>query len=170
MSVGCMPTRINVWLVSCCTCTGCKMPHPPCLMSQLLRLQVRSLVQVLPFIDKVEADPFNSHPTDTSMMGPDALQRFMADEKLPAIQVRTPLVELPLGATEDRICGAPPHLSISVSQCPVRAQGIALPFRCLLCDEWQAVGATCTRCEVLGCPDTCGGFSVTITRCRHHRY
>lgn len=38
-------------------------------------------------------------------MGPDALQRFRAGEKLPATTMRTPLVELPLGATEDRICG-----------------------------------------------------------------
>ena len=37
-------------------------------------------------------------------MGPDALQRYLRGEKLPAAVMRTPLVELPLGATED------PHL------------------------------------------------------------
>lgn len=73
-------------------------------------LQVRSLVEVLPFIDIIEGDPFNSSPTDPKIMGPDALQRFQAGEALPAARMRTPLVELPLGATEDRICGAPlPH-------------------------------------------------------------
>lgn len=63
-------------------------------------------MQVLPFIDVVEGDPFNSHPEDTKLMGPDALARFSAGETLPATTMRTPLVELPLGATEDRICGA----------------------------------------------------------------
>jgi magnesium chelatase subunit I len=66
---------------------------------------VRAIAQLLPQIDVVEGDPFNSSPTDPKLMGPDALQRFRAGEKLPATTMRTPLVELPLGATEDRICG-----------------------------------------------------------------
>lgn len=68
--------------------------------------QVRSLVDVLPEIEVVEDDPFNSSPTDPKMMGPEALRRHQAGETLPAAHARTPLVELPLGATEDRICGA----------------------------------------------------------------
>jgi hypothetical protein len=36
---------------------------------------------------------------DPKQMGPDALQRYAKGEKLPATQMRTPLVELPLGAT-----------------------------------------------------------------------
>lgn len=63
-------------------------------------------MQVLPFIDVVKGDAFNSHPTDTKRMGPSALERVAAGEALPSEQMRTPLVELPLGATEDRICGA----------------------------------------------------------------
>lgn len=66
---------------------------------------VRAVAQLLPEIDVVADDPFNSSPTDAKLMGPDALQRFRAGEKLPAARIRTPLVELPLGATEDRICG-----------------------------------------------------------------
>lgn len=66
---------------------------------------VRSLVDLLPMIDVVQDDPFNSHPTDPKLMGPYALQRYAKGEKLPATTMRTPLVELPLGATEDRICG-----------------------------------------------------------------
>jgi Mg-chelatase subunit ChlI len=66
---------------------------------------VRAVAQLLPEIDVVENDPFNSSPTDPKMMGPDALARFRAGEKLPSVKARTPLVELPLGATEDRICG-----------------------------------------------------------------
>lgn len=66
---------------------------------------VRSLVELLPLIDVVKDDPFNSSPTEPKLMGPDALARFAAGEKLPAVKTRTPLIELPLGATEDRICG-----------------------------------------------------------------
>ena len=66
---------------------------------------VRAVAQLLPEIDVVVDDPFNSSPTDPKYMGPDALQRFRAGEALPTAKVRTPLVELPLGATEDRICG-----------------------------------------------------------------
>lgn len=67
---------------------------------------MRSLIEVLPFLDVVENDPFNSSPDDPKMMGPDALEHFSKGEQMPSTQIRTPLVELPLGATEDRICGA----------------------------------------------------------------
>jgi len=66
---------------------------------------VRSLVDLLPEIDVVVDDPFNSHPTDPKLMGPEALLQFRSGKQLPATKARTPLVELPLGATEDRICG-----------------------------------------------------------------
>lgn len=74
-------------------------------------VQVRSLTAVLPDIDVVEGDAFNSSPTDPGLMGPDALSRFRAGETLPSVLKSTPLVELPLGATEDRICGAQPTCS-----------------------------------------------------------
>lgn len=45
------------------------------------------------------ANPLCHATADPKMMGPDALQRHLAGEKLPAAQMRTPLVELPLGAT-----------------------------------------------------------------------
>ena len=66
---------------------------------------VRSVVDLLPNIDVVDNDSFNSDPADPKNMGPDALQRYLKGEKLPFHKIRTPLVELPLGATEDRICG-----------------------------------------------------------------
>lgn len=66
---------------------------------------VRSLVNILPEIDVVPEDPFNSSPTDAKAMGPDCLARYRKGERLPAASRPTPLVELPLGATEDRICG-----------------------------------------------------------------
>ncbi|KAL0049600.1 hypothetical protein WJX82_005675 [Trebouxia sp. C0006] len=66
---------------------------------------VRAMVDLLPEIEVVPGDPFNSSPTDTNLMGPGALQMYRTGEKLPTGQAKTPLVELPLGATEDRICG-----------------------------------------------------------------
>ena len=50
------------------------------------------MVDLLPEITVVDGDPFNSDPYDPSLMGPDALLRFRAGEKLPAVQARTPLV------------------------------------------------------------------------------
>lgn len=88
-------------------------------------VQVRSLVEVLPFIDVVEGDPFNSSPTDPKIMGPDALQRFEAGEAMPSVRIRTPLVELPLGATEDRICGASARLLPAVR--PPPRQSLRIP-------------------------------------------
>lgn len=52
------------------------------------------MVDLLPDIDVVVDDPFNSHPTDTKLMGPDALQRFRMGEKLPSTRIRTPLVRI----------------------------------------------------------------------------
>lgn len=66
---------------------------------------VRATVDLLPEIEVVEGDSFNSDPKDPQNMGPDALARYKKGEKLPTKLARTPLVELPLGATEDRICG-----------------------------------------------------------------
>ena len=66
---------------------------------------VRSVVDLLPEIEVVPEDPFNSSPTDPKLMGPDCLAKYVNGETLPSAVKRTPLVELPLGATEDRICG-----------------------------------------------------------------
>jgi hypothetical protein len=54
--------------------------------------QVRAMVDLLPEIEVVEGDEFNSHPDDTKLMGPDALQRFQAGEQLPRARIKTPLV------------------------------------------------------------------------------
>ena len=66
---------------------------------------VRALVELLPTIDVVEGDAFNSDPEDTRLMGPEALAAKRAGQKLASRPMRTPLIELPLGATEDRVCG-----------------------------------------------------------------
>ena len=66
---------------------------------------VRALSDLLPEIDVVEGDAFNSSPTDPQLMGPEALEEFKAGRALAAAKMKVPMVEVPLGTTEDRICG-----------------------------------------------------------------
>ena len=66
---------------------------------------VRSLVDLLPLIEVVQDDPFMSSPTDPNLMSPDVLSAFRAGENIPNTKVRINMVDLPLGATEDRVCG-----------------------------------------------------------------
>jgi len=68
-------------------------------------LAVRSLADILPLIEVVAGDTYNSNPRELSEMGPEVNARFQAGEDLPVALVKIPVVELPLGATEDRICG-----------------------------------------------------------------
>lgn len=66
---------------------------------------VRALTQLLPEMACVEGDKYNSDPQDVSTMSDEARQRLQAGEDLPVVMRRTPFVELPLGATEDRVTG-----------------------------------------------------------------
>lgn len=66
---------------------------------------VRALVDLLPPINVVENDPYNSDPYDPELMSDDILERIKNNEKFNVVQVKTPMVDLPLGATEDRVCG-----------------------------------------------------------------
>jgi magnesium chelatase subunit I len=66
---------------------------------------VRALVDLLPLIDVVANDPFNSDPKDPELMSEDIRQRIRAGEALEVTQKKTIMVDLPLGATEDRVCG-----------------------------------------------------------------
>lgn len=66
---------------------------------------VRSLVDLLPPIDVVENDQYNSDPYDTELMSDEVLTSFKNKETLSIVQIKTPMIDLPLGATEDRVCG-----------------------------------------------------------------
>lgn len=66
---------------------------------------VRSLVDLLPEILVVAGDPFNSDPDDPESMSEDVRQRVEREEKLPSVMTKINMVDLPLGATEDRVCG-----------------------------------------------------------------
>lgn len=66
---------------------------------------IRALADLLPEIDVVAGDPFNSSPIDVEMMADDVREKIDRQEKLEIIQKKVPMVDLPLGATEDRVCG-----------------------------------------------------------------
>lgn len=66
---------------------------------------VRSLVDLLPEILVVSGDPFNSDPSDPESMGDEVRNRVFTGEVLPTVSTRITMVDLPLGATEDRVCG-----------------------------------------------------------------
>lgn len=63
---------------------------------------VRALAQVLPPIDVVAGDRFSSDPTEPNPLSPDG--PFASDAPVETRPVR--LVELPVGATEDRVVGS----------------------------------------------------------------
>lgn len=52
------------------------------------------MVEMLPEIEVVADDAFNSDPADPKNMGPDARQRHAAGESLPTTHVPTPLVRI----------------------------------------------------------------------------
>ena len=60
---------------------------------------IRALADLLPEIPVVADDPFSRTPQD-----PD-LQRERGTTELPVTYKKVPMVDLPLGATEDRVCG-----------------------------------------------------------------
>lgn len=59
----------------------------------------------MPEMDVVAGDSYNSSPTDPQLMGPEAREKHAKGLALPAAKKRIPMIEVPLGATEDRICG-----------------------------------------------------------------
>jgi magnesium chelatase subunit I len=66
---------------------------------------VRSLVDLLPTIKMIPDDPFQSHPNNLELISEEIRKRYNAGKKFPAVQRKIPIVDLPLGATEDRVCG-----------------------------------------------------------------
>jgi magnesium chelatase subunit I len=66
---------------------------------------VRALVDLLPEIKVVTNDPFNSDPEDPEMMGHEIREKAERHETLETTTRKIAMVDLPLGATEDRVCG-----------------------------------------------------------------
>jgi magnesium chelatase subunit I len=66
---------------------------------------IRALADLLPEIDVVADDPFNSHPSDPELMSNFVRDRVGSGEHVPTMKKKVIMVDLPLGATEDRVCG-----------------------------------------------------------------
>ncbi|MCL1474168.1 magnesium chelatase ATPase subunit I [Argonema antarcticum] len=66
---------------------------------------IRALADLLPEIEVVANDPFNSHPSDPDIMSDTVRDRVDRGEEIPIAKKKVTMVDLPLGATEDRVCG-----------------------------------------------------------------
>ena len=66
---------------------------------------VRALVDLLPNIEVVENDSFNSHPSDAELMSQHVREQILKGNPLNVVSKKTAMIDLPLGATEDRVCG-----------------------------------------------------------------
>ena len=66
---------------------------------------IRAIADLLPEISIVRDDAFNSHPTNPELMSADILTQFQNNENIETELIKIPMVDLPLGATEDRVCG-----------------------------------------------------------------
>tara|TARA_Y100001970_G_scaffold143920_1_gene176823 strand:- start:2486 stop:3577 length:1092 start_codon:yes stop_codon:yes gene_type:complete len=66
---------------------------------------IRALADLLPAIEVVQGDPYNSSPNDPDLQSSEVLEKLEDGNPLTTEQKQVPMVDLPLGATEDRLCG-----------------------------------------------------------------
>lgn len=66
---------------------------------------VRALSDLLPEMKVVANDSFNSDPEDPELMSEEVLKKIKNGQTLPTEMKKIPMIDLPLGATEDRVCG-----------------------------------------------------------------
>jgi magnesium chelatase subunit I len=66
---------------------------------------IRAIADLLPSISVVTNDPFNSHPTDYNLMSDSVKESVSNGKELDTKLINVPMIDLPLGATEDRVCG-----------------------------------------------------------------
>ena len=67
---------------------------------------IRAIADLLPEIEVVAEDPFNSHPTNLELMSSEVKAQIQGDSSDIATDfIKIPMIDLPLGATEDRVCG-----------------------------------------------------------------
>jgi len=66
---------------------------------------IRALADLLPAIEVVQGDPYNSSPADPDLQSAEVRQSIEEGESLLTEERQVPMVDLPLGATEDRLCG-----------------------------------------------------------------
>ena len=66
---------------------------------------IRALADLLPCIQVVAGDSYNSSPVDPDLQSSEVRQQLDNGENLDVEDRQVPMVDLPLGATEDRLCG-----------------------------------------------------------------
>ncbi|MCC5623589.1 magnesium chelatase ATPase subunit I [Nostoc sp. CHAB 5715] len=66
---------------------------------------IRALADLLPEISVVANDPFSSDPSDPDLMSDEVRQLLEQGAQIPVTHKKVQMVDLPLGATEDRVCG-----------------------------------------------------------------
>ena len=66
---------------------------------------IRALADLLPAIDVVKDDPYNSSLVDPDLQSREVLEKVVQGASLESDKKQVPMVDLPLGATEDRLCG-----------------------------------------------------------------
>jgi len=66
---------------------------------------IRAITDILPEIEVVQDDPFNSHPNDFELMSDEIRDKIEQGIKQNVVLKKVMMVDLPLGATEDRVCG-----------------------------------------------------------------
>jgi len=66
---------------------------------------IRAAADLLPEIEVVSSDPFNSSPIDFELMSDEVKTAILNNEEVEVSKKKVPMVDLPLGATEDRVCG-----------------------------------------------------------------
>ena len=90
---------------------------------------IRAVADLLPAIQVVADDPFNSAIDDFELMSETVKTAVENNQDLPTSYKKVPMIDLPLGATEDRVCGTidiEKALTEGVKACSGVALGAAL--------------------------------------------
>jgi magnesium chelatase subunit I len=66
---------------------------------------IRAVADLLPAIKVAKDDPFNSSITDFELMSESIKAAVENQEEVAFEYKKVPMIDLPLGATEDRVCG-----------------------------------------------------------------
>ncbi len=66
---------------------------------------IRALADLLPAIEVVEGDPYNSSLDDPDLQSNEVREKLEVGADIRKAEKKVPMIDLPLGATEDRLCG-----------------------------------------------------------------
>jgi len=66
---------------------------------------IRAVADLLPQIKTVANDPFNSSDSDFELMSEEVKTAVLNKKEIGISYKKVPMIDLPLGATEDRVCG-----------------------------------------------------------------